>query len=248
MQYNLYVMMIKNLLHSYESYTHKNWVYKNVYVDFSRLYYIIDGEAYYVEGGEVRRFKKGFLYLTPVRKSFDLYENPENKLLHTYSHIVTFPPVTDFTEVEVIPDTPLYDAVMIWRKYIRSDDNELLSNIINLILSCIDRQKSDSKVCLKIKNHLDTLHRPALDMSEVSRELGYSREHITRSFSAAYHVTPTQYFTARKMNAALSELMSGKKISEVAEIMGYSSPYAFSKAFKKYFGLSPKNYLPTIEE
>lgn len=241
-------MMIKNLLHSYESYTHKNWEYRDVYVDFSRLYYIIDGEAYYKEGGKAHRFKKGHLYLTPIRKSFDLCENPQNKLLHTYSHIVTLPPVTEFTEIEVIPGTPLYDAVALWRKYIRSEDNELLSSIIGLVLACIDRPSSENGLCLKLKNLLDALDRPNLDMAEVSRELGYSREHITRVFSTAYHVTPTQYFTARKMNMALSELLSGKQISEVAELMGYSSPYSFSKAFKKYFGLSPQKYLPTLEK
>ena len=85
-------------------------------------------------------------------------------------------------------------------------------------------------------------------MSEISRELGYSREHITRIFSADFHITPMQYFTARKMNVALSELLSGKSITDVAEMMGYSSPYAFSKAFKKHFGLSPQKNLPTLEE
>ena len=144
MKYNLCVMIIKNLLLSNESYTHKNWEYSDVYVDFSRLYYIIDGEAYYREGGDVRRFKKGHLYLTPIRKSFDLYENPDDKLLHTYSHIVTMPPVSEFTEIEVIPDTPLYDAVSLWRKYIRSEDSELLANIIALVLACIDRQSPES--------------------------------------------------------------------------------------------------------
>ena len=241
-------MIIKNLLHSYESYTHKNWAYQDVYVDFSRLYYIIDGEAYYEEGGKKHRLKKGHLYLTPIRKSFGLSENPEDKLLHTYSHIVTFPPVTEFTEIEVIPDTPLCDAVMLWRKYIRSEDSELLSGIISLILQCVDRHLSSDVTPTKIKQHIDGLDRMTLNMSEISRELGYSREHITRVFSSAYHMTPMQYFTARKMDVALSELLIGKSVSEIAEIMGYSSPYAFSKAFKKHFGLSPKNYLPTLEK
>ena len=246
--YNYSVMIIKNIFNSSESYTHKNWEYRNVCVDFSRLYYVIDGEAYYDEGGIKRQFKKGHIYLTPIRKPFDLYENSEDKLLHTYSHIVTFPPVTEFTEIEVIPDTPLADAVALWRKYIHSDDKELLTNIASLVLRCIDLSQNTDPTPHKIKRHLDGLERSALDMSEVSRELGYSREHITRIFSKTYNVTPTQYFTERKMNFALSELLSGKRISEVSETVGYSSPYAFSKAFKKHFGLSPQKYLTTLEK
>ena len=104
-------MIIQNLLWFNESYTHDNWVYKDVCVGFSRLYYILDGEGYYEENGKAIRFKKNHLYLTPVKKPFALYENPKDKLLHTYSHIITVPPVTALTEIEVTEGTPLADAV-----------------------------------------------------------------------------------------------------------------------------------------
>ncbi len=245
--YNLITMIIKNILQSAESYTHDNWIYENVYVGFSRLYYIIDGEAYYEENGEKHRLKHGYVYLTPIKKPFTLTENPNNKLLHTYSHIITFPAVEYFTEIEVLPNTPLYDAVTLWRKYIGSNDFELQSSIIQFVLSCIDRQNAgENSIAIKVKAHLDELEDFHLDMSRISRTLGYSREHITRAFTSAYHVTPRQYFNTHRMNIALSELISGKKIYEVAEEVGFSSQYAFSKAFKKYYGLSPEKYLPTL--
>ena len=59
-------MIVQNLFQSNESYTHENWVYRNVSVALSRLYYIIDGEAYCEENGKKTRLKKGYLYLTPV--------------------------------------------------------------------------------------------------------------------------------------------------------------------------------------
>ena len=41
-----------------ESYTHKNWVYKNVFSGFSRMYYVIDGVAFYEEEGKKTELKK----------------------------------------------------------------------------------------------------------------------------------------------------------------------------------------------
>lgn len=79
-------------MHS-ESYTHDDWVYRDVCVGFSRLYYVIGGEAYYEEEGKVVRLRKNHLYLTPVRRNFTLYENAEDKLLHTYAHITTVPAI-----------------------------------------------------------------------------------------------------------------------------------------------------------
>ena len=49
-------MILKQILLSDESYTTPNWVFKNVNVGFSRLYYILDGEAYYKENGKAVRF------------------------------------------------------------------------------------------------------------------------------------------------------------------------------------------------
>ena len=242
-------MILKNILHSYESYTHENWVYRDVCVGFSRLYYIIDGEAYYEENGQKHRLKKGYLYLTPVKKPFTLYENPEDKLLHTYSHIVTVPPVTEFTEIEVLPDTPLADSVALWRKYIFSEDGEMQAAIIRLLLSCIDRRVAgENGIAERVKEYIDLSDSVKVSMTDISRAVGYSREHITRVFSAAYNMTPRQYINIRKMGAALSDLVNGKKIYEVAESMGFSSQYAFSKAFKKYYGLSPEKYLPTLDQ
>ena len=244
--YNDNMITFQSLLLASESYTHDNWVYRDVCVGFSRLYYILDGEAYYEENGEKVKLKKGHLYLTPVKGKYTIYENPENKLLHTYAHIITRPAVLSFMEIEVKEGTLLYDAVMLYRKYIHEDENSLAS-VIQLILSCIEGGQKEKTVAEKAKTYLDGMEDFTLDMTTFSKELGYSREHITRSFLAAYHVTPRQYFDLGRMNVALLRLMEGKRVIEVSEEMRFSSPYAFSKAFKKHFGLSPTKYLDTIE-
>ena len=216
--YNYNAMIIKNLLLASKDYTHDNWVYRDVNVGFSRLYYIIDGEAYYEEDGRAVRFKKNYLYLTPVKHCFTIYDNPEDKLLHTFCHIVTLPAVTRFTEIEVIPGTPLADAVTLWRKYVKSDNRELISSTIQFLLSQISEQYSQkSTTAEQIKQYLDSLGTPSLDMTTASRELGYSREHITRVFHSVYRITPKQYFNSRRMSIALERLCDGEKVGTVAE-------------------------------
>ncbi|MBQ9761216.1 MAG: helix-turn-helix transcriptional regulator [Clostridia bacterium] len=239
-------MMLQNLLLVSESYTHSDWVYRDVYVGFSRLYYIIDGEAYYEEGGKAVRFKKGFLYLTPVKKRFTLYENPNDKLLHTYAHIITVPAVDRFVEIEVRAGTPLSDAVELWRKYARLGDEELCMNAIRFLLSCLDLQNEKESAATRTRRYIDSLESFSFDMASVSAALGYSREHITRSFLSEYQLTPKQYFNERRMRDALERLQSGARVCEVAEALNYASSYSFSKAFKKQFGLSPEKYLKTL--
>ena len=241
-------MIIKHLLLASESYTHTNWEFKNVNVRFSRLYYIIDGEAYYRENGQAVRFKKGHLYLTPVNTPFDLYENPNDKLLHTYVHITTMPEVSHFTEIEVNEGTPLYDAVMLWRKYARCEDYELISNIIQFLLSQISAGSlSGNTAAERIKQYLDSLEGSDFSTKAMSNALGYTREHITRSFYSMYKTTPKRYFSARLMNMAVEKLYNGETIQSVAEQLNYATAASFSKAFKKHFGSSPVQYVNALK-
>ena len=241
-------MIIQNILLAAETYTYDNWLWKDVYVGFSRLYYIIDGEGYYEEDGKAIRFKKNHIYLTPVKKCFTLYDNPRDKLLHTHCHITTIPQVDRLWEVEVVEGTPLADAVALWRKYIYTDNTALLINILQLVLACMDKRfGQENAIAEKTKQFIDNQKSLSFDMSQVSRSLGYSREHITRSFLAVHHITPKQYFNQQRMRIALEKLLDGFSVSVVADELHYSSPYAFSKAFRKYFGVSPTKYVKMLD-
>ena len=240
-------MIIKNLLLSSESYTHQNWEFRNVNVGFSRLYYIIDGEAYYEENGQAVRFKKNHIYLTPVKQSFNLYENPNDKLLHTYVHITTHPVVTHFTEIKVKQGTPLADAVALWRKYAHSSDYKLVADIIQLVLSRINEQYSPTNAAAQnVKHYIDALGAAPFNMSMLSKKFGYSREHITRIFHSTYRVTPMQYYNTRRMNLALEKLLKGETVTNIASEFNFASPYSFSKAFKSHFGSSPLRYVSEL--
>ena len=241
------MLTIQNLLHCNESYTHKNWVFRDITVGFSRLYYVIDGEAYYEEKGEKVRLQHGHLYLTPVKTPFSLSDNPNDQLLHTYAHVTTLPAVSRLIDIEVREGTPLFDAVTLWRKYARSEDHQLLLSILRFLLSCIDHTAdTHNKIASKIQRYVDEMEGYTFDMTTVSRALGYSREYLTRSFFAARHQTPKQYFQQKRMNIALEKLLGGARVKVVAEELEFSSAYAFSKAFKNQFGLYPIAYVRAL--
>ena len=49
------------------------------------------------------------------------------------------------------------------------------------------------------------------------------------------------------MEKALQLLVSRKhKIYEIADMVGYSSPRYFTDAFRKYFGISPVDYIARL--
>ena len=67
-----------------------------------------------------------------------------------------------------------------------------------------------------------------------------SRSAFAARFKELVGESPMQYATRWKMNVALTWLKEGDTpLIELAERLGYQSEAAFSRAFKRYIGISP---------
>ncbi len=74
-----------------------------------------------------------------------------------------------------------------------------------------------------------------------AKKLGVSPKILDGGFVRGTSHTFPKYLAQCKMKTALKMVVSGKFTNaEIAEKIGYSNAYSFSKAFKKYYGASPK--------
>jgi AraC-like DNA-binding protein len=72
---------------------------------------------------------------------------------------------------------------------------------------------------------------------------GMSRSAFALKFKELVGETPLEYLTNWRMHKATAFLRkSDKKLFEVAKAVGYDSDAAFSKAFKRVFGVAPREY------
>ena len=72
---------------------------------------------------------------------------------------------------------------------------------------------------------------------------GMSRSAFALRFKELVGETPLEYLTNWRMQKATALLRKGgKKLFEVAKAVGYDSDAAFSKAFKRIFGVPPREY------
>jgi AraC-like DNA-binding protein len=73
---------------------------------------------------------------------------------------------------------------------------------------------------------------------------GMSRSAFAARFKELLGQTPLEYVTEWRMQKAMQLLLQrGKKLIDVARLVGYESDAAFSKAFKRVVGTNPGEYL-----
>lgn len=68
---------------------------------------------------------------------------------------------------------------------------------------------------------------------------GYSEYHFLQLFKAHTGETVMEYICRRRLFRAIDEILAGGRIIDVAFRYGFESHSAFSRAFKREFGLSP---------
>lgn len=99
---------------------------------------------------------------------------------------------------------------------------------------------------LRIARALDVMKKePARrwTVSELARIAGMSRATFARHFRRSVGVPPLTWLGELRMRLATEQLLiTGEKLAAVAVRVGYASEFAFAKAFKRAFGVSPGRY------
>ena len=80
-------------------------------------------------------------------------------------------------------------------------------------------------------------------VESLAREAGKSRAVFARRFAELIGQPPLSYLTWCRMTAAATQLRdTPRPIAAVASRVGYTSEFAFSRAFRREFGIAPGAY------
>ena len=87
-------------------------------------------------------------------------------------------------------------------------------------------------------------------LEDIAKEAHFSTYYFHRLFSVVVGETPNEFITRKRIEKAASFLMHKRELSitEVSEYIGFSSLSAFSRAFKKFYGLTPQKFKELSDE
>ncbi|MCE2593711.1 AraC family transcriptional regulator [Motilimonas cestriensis] len=95
---------------------------------------------------------------------------------------------------------------------------------------------------VKLTDYIEAHLPQCFSLEHLSHWLGVSKWHLQREFKELTGLSIGQYSTGRKLSLAAAELAdSPLRIIDIALNYGFESQEAFARAFKRHFGISPKN-------
>lgn len=91
----------------------------------------------------------------------------------------------------------------------------------------------------------ENFERP-LRLGELAKRARISLAQFERDFSALFGVSPRQYLTKLRMEAAMTLLAGDQPISAVAQDCGYADQSAFTRRFVASVGMTPSQYRKSV--
>ncbi|MFP3156126.1 response regulator [Lachnospiraceae bacterium ZAX-1] len=130
------------------------------------------------------------------------------------------------------------------------DLESLKAGVIAYGLQCMkknDAIPSNVMLCKKLARYMEEQYKVAdLSVALMADVFQLNPSYLGSIFKSVYNMSILQYLTHLRLEAAKNLLVENRlKVFEVAEAVGYSDVFYFSKRFKKAYGYSPKDYQQT---
>lgn len=126
----------------------------------------------------------------------------------------------------------------------------IISQIFVLLIRDFDAAESEQPIakneaeilCFKLMNYIDNHIYSIKNLRELAATTNYSYNYLSNLFKKTTGTTLQGYYHNRRLETAELLISLGDfSVGEVAGMLGYSSVYPFSLAFKKKFGYPPSD-------
>lgn len=105
-----------------------------------------------------------------------------------------------------------------------------------------EQARLDPRITACLERLCQNLSAP-LTLDSMARDVGLSVSRLAHLFRAQVGQTPQQFLEQQRLERAQQMLeLSGRSISDIAAEVGYENPFYFTLRFKKWTGLSPRDY------
>ena len=123
--------------------------------------------------------------------------------------------------------------------------------VIGKVMALVQRQQhvADKLDVYEIKDFIERNYDKEIKLKYFSEKYFLSKEYLSKLFKEEFQYGIYEYLLKVRMEKAKRMLDdTSVQIQQVSERLGYNDNHYFSKAFKKYFGISPSEYRAKLSQ
>lgn len=144
----------------------------------------------------------------------------------------------------------LVETMMQPRGYFRFQSTLLIAGMLGLIANdFLEQSHLDTAFPIsyitfrKLVNHLNNFYESDVSRGKLEEALNYKYEYLCQVFKKYAGIPMNHYIQQLRIQRAKHLLHNtGKSVQEIAQVVGYSDPFYFSRLFKKIEGVAPQHY------
>ena len=233
---------------------------------FTELFYVVDGKGEFnIQGQRFPVKANDFVIINPQVEHTEL-SSPDEPLEYivlginglSFSNLTPVSegghPFSFFNLRDEQKDILRYLNAMVQEATSQSMSYELVChNLLEILLIKILRhqhfdlevgkQSKATKDISFIKHYLETYYHESIQLEDLASMTHLSRFYISHSFKKEIGMSPMEYLiTIRIKESKILLRTTNYSISQVADIVGFTTPTYFSKQFRKSTGISPTDY------
>lgn len=121
----------------------------------------------------------------------------------------------------------------------------LIQNVITELIKMCNMSAISNRIYIlePAIHYIHSNYKNNINLRELACMCNISTNYFHRMFKQAFKTTPANYIILLKMNSALQLLKDNNiTMKEIAFELGFTDNAHFCKTFKKYYGITPKEY------
>lgn len=226
---------------------------------FYELVYVVSGKVGITAGDEVYLLESGQLLVHPPAEFHRIWteQNTEPHLLNLSFYATNMPKLPGRVLQPSANDGALLQQICgEVRRGLRNADQVLLNEqrlLLELLLlrwsekGAVGVSRSIAFSAVRYAEAVAILQshlREPLSTQEIAKLCNMSVSGLKKIFTRYAGMGVSRYFTELKIHFSVSLLQSGKRVSEVAEAVGFSDQNYFSTVFRRVTGVPPSAFRP----
>ena len=219
------------------------------------LHYVLSGKGEYTVDGKTYKLEKHHMFLIKPEMVIKIQADEQDPWLYTWisfegsagEELLLSCGFTDgvfsmycpefygiFDDIKQIPVGQEVSPIYL---------NSKLYHVIDRLTSLNEVQNYETPVvqyCVKATDYIQANYQSHITIESIAKKLGIDRRYFSRIFTKYIGVSPQRYLVDYRLEKAKMLMSTGVySVSEVATSVGYDDIFAFSKIFKKKYGIPP---------